>query len=248
MKTISYFFLFVFALTTNNIFSQISGISASKLVVINAETVPESKIEFEPSFGFSVSVEDSLQISSDFGFRFTYGLNSKTEVGISLPVNMSGINWGLKYNAVNYNNLSVGIIAGIENALIVNNSNEPKYGTFFKSYAAGLVSTYQINKKLSIDFDTQIQNKFHYSKQDFHWFFNSEIGYYIPSGLQFVTGIQYEYKPFHENEKYNFIINNGITVEKAENFILVLNFPYQFKTKNTPSSVGFATALTILID
>ncbi len=248
MKTVKYLFPVFFILTTNNLFSQISGISASKLAVINAETVPENKIEFEPAFDFLIINSDSLQTASGFNFRFTYGLNSKTEIGISVPVSMSGINWGLKYNAVNYNKLSVGIIAGIENTLIVNNSNDPDYVAFFKSYAAGLVSTYQINNKLSVDFDTQVQNKFHYSEQDFHWFFNSEIGYYISDGLQFVTGFQYEYKPFHKNEKYNFIINSGITVEKAENFILVLNFPYQFRTKQTPGAAGFAMALTILIN
>jgi len=134
--------LFVITLTllSFNLFSQVGGISASKLVVINAETVPSNKIEFEPSFGFNVSKNDSLKVNSDFGFRFTYGLNSKTEVGIFVPLHLNSVNWGIKYHAVNFNKLSLGMIAGIENALIVNNSEEGKISSLFTSYAGGTVS------------------------------------------------------------------------------------------------------------
>ncbi len=235
-------------LFSQNIFSQTGGISASKLVVINTETVQANKIEFEPAFNILIQNSDSLITSSDFGFRFTYGLNNKTEIGISLPVNMQGINWGIKYHIIDFNKLSFGMIAGIENALIVNNSNELKSRIFFKSYAGGIVSSYQINDKLSIDFDGQIENHFHYSKQDFHLFFNSEIGYFITDGLQLVSGIQYGNNPLTEIHENNLTLNSGMTVEKAKNFILVLNFPYQFKSKQSPSAFGFALALTILID
>ena len=112
----------IIILFSQNAFSQISGISASKLVVINTETVPANKIEFEPSFNILIQKSDSMPISSDFGFRFTYGLNNKTEIGISLPINMQGINWGIKYQLAHFDKLSFGMIAGIENALIVNNS------------------------------------------------------------------------------------------------------------------------------
>ena len=229
-------------------FSQTGGISASKLVVINTETVPANKIEFEPAFNILIQNSDSLRTSSDFGFRFTYGLNNKTEIGISLPVNMQAISWGVKYNLANFNRLSFGMIAGIENALIVNNSKELKTSTFFNSYTGGIVSSYQINDKLSIDFDGQIENHFHYSKQDFNLFLNSEIGYFITDGLQLVSGIQYGNNPLTEIHENNLTLNSGMTVEKAKNFILVLNFPYQFKSKQLSSAFGFALALTILID
>ncbi len=235
-------------LYSKNIFSQVGGISASKLVVINTETVPASKIEFEPSFGFSVSKNDSLITNSDFGFRFTYGLNQKTEIGITLPVNMSGLNLGIKYNAFNFNKLSLGMIAGIENILIVNNSKEGKIGSLFNSYAGGIVSTYQFNDKLSIDFSGQFQNHFEVDKTDFNSFLNSEIGYFVSDGLQLVTGLQYENHHILNIQENYFTINSGITVEKAKNFILVVNIPYQFKNKYSASSIGFAMALTILIE
>lgn len=245
IKLITTIFLILFS---NNLFSQISGISASKLVAINTETVPGNEIEFEPSFNFSISKDDSLQTNSNFGFRFTYGLNDRTEAGISLPMNMNGINWGIKYHALNFHKLSVGFIAGIENALIVNNVNELNSQPFFKSYAGGIVSTFQINEKLSIDFNSQIQNQFHYSKQDFHISVNSEIGYFVSEGLQLAGGFQYGKNPLYHIPENSFILNSGMTIEKAKNFILVLNFPYQLKTKQLPSSFGFAMALTILIN
>lgn len=245
IKLIPVIFLILFS---NNIFSQIGGISASKLVVINTETVPKNKIEFEPSFNFSISNSDSLQTNSNFGFRFTYGLNDKTEIGISLPINMKGLNWGIKYHAIDISKISLGIIAGIENALIVNKNMEADLSVFLKSYAAGITSTYQINNKLSIDFDSQVQSHFHYSKQDFHLFINSELGYFIKEGLQLAGGLQYGNNPLCHTPENSLIFNSGLTVEKAENFILVLNFPYQFKIKQSNASIGFAMALTILID
>lgn len=245
IKHIPVIFLIFFS---NNLFSQISGISASKLVVINTETVPKNKIEFEPAFNFSISNSDSLQTNSNFGFRFTYGLNDKTEIGISLPINMNGVNWGIKYHAIDIRRLSLGIIAGIENTLFVNNFTEADLPVFFKSYATGFTSTYQISNKLSIDFDSQVQSHFHYSKQDFHLFINSELGYFIKDGLQLAGGFQYGNNPLFYSPENSLIFNSGLTVEKAENFILVLNFPYQFKIKQSNASIGFAMALTILID
>ncbi len=233
---------------SQNVFSQVGGISASKLVVINTETVPVNKIEFEPSFGIFVSESDSLKTNSDFDFRFTYGLNSKTEIGIFIPLNLNTLNWGIKYRVLEFNKLSVGIYAGIMNALIVNNPNDTKISSLFATYAGGITSTYQFNDKISIDFSGQFQNHFDAGKQDYNSFINSEIGYFIYDGLQFVTGLQYENHHILNSSENKFTVNTGITVEKATNFILVLNFPYQFKTKQTSSSIGFAMALTILID
>jgi len=241
-------FVITFILFSFNLFSQVGGISASKLVVINAETVPANKIEFEPSFGFNVSKNDSLNMSSDFGFRFTYGLNSKTEIGIFIPLHLSSVNWGIKYQTFNFNKLSLGMIAGIENALIVNNSKEGKISSLFTSYAGGIISTYQFNNKLSIDFSGQFQNHFEADKIDFNSFLNSEIGYFVSDGLQLVTGLQYENHHILNTRENYFTINSGITVEKAKNFILVVNIPYQFKNKYTSQTIGFLMALTILID
>lgn len=249
MNKIKLFFVIsLIILFSQNIFSQIGGISASKLIVINAETVPANKIEFEPSFGFTVSKNDSLITNSDFGFRFTYGLNSKTEIGIFVPLNLNTLNWGIKYHAFDFNNLSLGIIAGIENALIVNNSKEVKFSSFFTTYAGGITSGFRFNDKMSMDFSGQFQNHFEADKIDFNSFFNSEIGYFVFDGFQLITGLQYENHHILNTRENYFTINSGITVEKAKNFILVLNFPYQFKTKHTPASIGFAMALTILIE
>ncbi len=248
MNSIKSLFVITLTLLSFSLFSQIGGISASKLVVINTETVPQNKIEFEPSFSFSIPNSDSLQTSSDFNFRFTYGLNKKTEIGISLPISMSELNLGIKYLAINFNNLSFGIIAGIKNALIVNKSEKSKNTSFFNSYAAGIVSTYQISNKMSLDFSGQFQNHFEADKPDFNSFLNSEIGYFVSDGLQLVTGLQYENHHILNTRENYFTINSGITVEKAENFILVINIPYRFKNKYSASSIGFAMALTILIE
>ncbi len=231
-----------------NIYSQTYGISASKLSAINAKTVLKDKIEFEPSFGFSVFMTDSLPVYSDLGFRFTYGLTSKTEMGIVIPVNLSTLNWGIKYNAVNFKQYSVAFIAGIQNSLNSDNQSQEKTVSLFHSYSGGAAFTYLINKKMSVDFTCQLQSKFHHSHKDLIVFFNFETGYFITNGLQFVTGICYNRDFTHKQYAENITINSGITLEKAKNFILVLNFPYQLKNRYSPASIGFALALTMLIE
>jgi len=248
MKKIKITTSFLLIFLSFNLYSQISGISASKLVVINSETVPTNNIEFEPSFNFSVSKQDSLITNSGFGFRFSYGLNSKTEIGISIPVNLNTLNWGIKYHLHDYNKISTALIAGIQNSLIVNESENNNYMSLFNSFSTGTAITYKINNKISIDIDNQFQTYFYNPEKNYNIFLNSEIGYFISEGLQLACGLQYGNNHLYGNVYNELIINSGITVEKAENFILVMNFPYKVKNTNTASAIGFNMALTVLID
>jgi len=43
-------------------------------------------------------------------------------------------------------------------------------------------------------------------------------------------------------------LNAGITIERAENFIVVLNTPIDVLGKNIEKFIGFGFALTILIE
>ncbi len=248
MKKLIFVLLLPFVFISENTYSQTAGISASKLSAVNATTVLEDKIEFEPSFGFSVFMTDSLPVYSDLGFRFTYGLTSKTEMGIVIPVSLNTLNWGIKYNAVNFKQYSVVFIAGFQNSLNSDNQSQEKTASLFYSYSGGAAFTYLVSEKVSIDFTGQLQGKFHYSHQDLTVFLNSEAGYFITDGLQLVTGICYNKDFTHKQYAENIIINSGVTLENAKNFILVLNFPYKLKNKNSPASIGFALALTMLIE
>ena len=249
--------------------AQVGGISASKLATLCTETVPYKSIEFEPMFSFSYSNQlwdkdgkleyafssrDSIIVSSEFGFRFSYGVLKNLEIGVAAPAAMSSLSWGAKYRIPLGEKYCCGILAGFNlplgNGIFSKNS---QYSDVTPSIAGGIVTTFNIiEEKLCIDFDVQYQK---YVKQvdDKHLgdiFLNSDIGYFITKNIQMVAGINYSETRFEQkmNNSYLLTLNTGLTIECAENFILVLNAPFDLAGKNVYKSKGFGMALTILIN
>ena len=62
--------------------------------------------------------------------------------------------------------------------------------------------------------------------------------------------MNYFYKDLDDsnNSSQLFTLNPGIAIEKAENFILVINSPFDLFGKNEYKTVGFGLALTIILD
>ena len=84
----------------------------------------------------------------------------------------------------------------------------------------------------------------HY-QQDY--FINTDLGYYIINKIQLVSGFNFSFTD-GDITQYQLIFNPGVTIEKANNFILVMQLPYAVSGKNTYQSSGFGMALTIMID
>ena len=93
-------------------FSQVGGISNSKLTVVCSEVIPYKTLEFEPAMGFgwsakqwdsdkklinSFASDDMSSVFSEYGYRMTYGLAKGVEIGINLPSDISSTSWGIKY-------------------------------------------------------------------------------------------------------------------------------------------------------
>ena len=249
--------------------AQIGGLSASKLATLCTETVPAKSIEFEPLFtinftenawdnagnNFSIFPQnDSINISSSFGFRFTYGVVDNLETGISVPIDMSSIQYGIKYQIpLSNQDVRFGVMTGF-NAPLGNKTISKKSNTINESASivAGIINTYHISEKLCVDTDIQYQ-VFTRKTLDYHKcniFVNSDIGYFVGKDVQLVLGFNYFYTDNNNHllDEYKLTINPGLTIERAKNFILVLNFPYDLKGKNTQQSFGCGMALTILID
>lgn len=249
-------------------FAQIGGISASKLTTLCTQPVPVKAIEFEPTFGFSYSNEmwnetgkliktfetkDSVATSSKFGFRFSYGAIKNLEIGLTLPVDISSINCGMKYKLPFGNKVSFALLTGfnfpVGNQILSKNYRRSENTA---TYIGGLIMTYNFNEKLSIDADAQyqkyIKNISEKHKNDI--FINTEIGYFIADNIQFVIGLNNFFTTFENSNSNSFLIslNPGITIERAENFILVLNTPIDLTGKNTDKTAGFGLALTININ
>ncbi|MCD6366312.1 MAG: transporter [Bacteroidales bacterium] len=250
-------------LGTINLQAQVGGISASKLVTICTETVPANGIEFEPSFYFNSSSmawsdagkkqsifsnTDSSQIKSGFAFRFSYGLTKNLETGVTVSGNMTIANWGFKYHFLNKKKTSLAIIGGI-NTPLGNRTTDKNNKSTENVLASGLVMTLNFSEKFNMDADIQYQQ--HLFEQAGHhhqdFFFNTDLGYYLVDKVQVVSGFNFSFAD-GDITQYQLIFNPGVTVEKADNFILVMQFPYTVLGKNSCQSFGFGMALTIMID
>lgn len=258
------FFISLFLSASLNIKAQTGGLSASKLATLCAGTVPAKTIEFEPAFAVFFSDKmwnksrklepvfaqsDSIAINSAFGFRFTYGFFENFEAGISLPVNFESFSLGIKYKLPwKVKMFNLGLLAGVN----MNLGNKRVYGKIkfvnqHLSFPLGIVLSYHNGKKFG--FDTDVQYQFSANNKINDLFINADIGYYITENIQPVIGLNYVSNNFKENKLCSdlMIINPGITIENAKNFILVISFPYGILGKNVMKPNGISFALTVLI-
>ena len=252
-------FLLLTTVIATQLQAQVGGVSNSKIVTLNCATVEQSKLEFEPAF-FVVkyskfynnnkltnyfSTSDSVFTSAGMGFRFTYGLGSKTEIGVSIPSDISDIAVGLKYHVLSKGKYDAALIAGYNYNVPFGRSDKILHR--YSSYVVGIINSFQISDKLSVDTDIQIHGS-QYLKGtpfDYNYFFNTDAGYYLTSGLQLCAGFSYS----HQNSSsiiaaQALMFNPGITIETGKNFVLILSVPNTVWGKNTDKVYGFAFALT----
>ncbi|MBT6688052.1 MAG: hypothetical protein HN704_09535 [Bacteroidetes bacterium] len=249
-------------------YSQVGGLSASKLGTLCADVVPVQTIEFEPFFEFSstsnifdnngekkalFSTKDSIQFFSSMGFRFSYGLFKNFEIGVSLPVDVSTISFGAKYKLPFERKFSAGLLAGY-NTIIGNSVYQKKKSIYAETPAmiAGIITTYEFSDKFSFDFNAQFHKHIYtiIGGHNYGYSLSSDFGYYIIEDVNFIIGANYSQNKFDDigNDSYLLTINPGIAIEKAKNFILVLNTPLSLLGKNEYKTSGFGLALTIMLD
>ena len=249
-------------------YSQVEGISASKLGTYCAETISATSIEFEPAFNLALSTQrfddhgtkqnlflssDSIQQFSSFGFRFTYGLFKDFEIGVSLPIDISTLSVGAKYKLPFKSTPQFGIFAGY-NAILGNEVYVRKNAVHESTSSVGLgfIISHDFSDKFGLDINAQYHKHFHTTVGGHSQGFtiSTDIGYYLFEDISFIVGFVYSYDNNHNFIKQSnlFTFNPGIAIEKAKNFILVLNAPIDIIGKNEYQTVGFGLALTILLN
>lgn len=262
------YIIIIFVFNLNIGFSQIGGLSASKLSTFCVETVPNKSIEFEPAFTFALSTnyfdkkgniqnlfltEDSIQHFSSTGLRFSYGLFKNFEIGVTLPVDISTLSLGVKYSLLTQTKLRFGLMAGYNG--VYGNDVYVKRNRMHEStssYSLGVIFSSKFSDKLSLDFNAQYQN--HINKtvngDGKEVFLSTDIGYYLIDNVNFISGFNYFFRDndFDGQDAFLFTFNPGIAIEKGDRFILVLNAPIDLFGKNEYKTNGFGLALTILLN
>jgi|YNPMSStandDraft_2_1061718.scaffolds.fasta_scaffold02658_2 hypothetical protein len=252
-----------FILSTNLAYSQIGGISGSKLSAVCIDVVNAKTIEFEPSFVATKSsgywndrkeliLNDSVSIFSNMYFRTTYGLNDRIEVGITFPVNLSLIQLGSK--VIFYQNewngiagaFGMNIPAGSKNYLkgehSINNST---------SLGLGIIYSADLFNNASIDFNIQT-NKYLSNTNKLHeidYLINFDFGYYLfQKQLQLIFGVSYAKNIYKNWNSHLLTVYPGFTLETGKNFIIVLSTPIDVTGRNSNNRVGLNLALTLTIN
>ena len=156
-------FLFIILFSSTGSIAQISGISASKLIVPNTETVKVGIFEFEPSFIIANSSKcfnstgnvekiGGRYLNSSLNFRITFGLRDNIELGTSFSSTVEEICVGAKYRMVDLEKYSFGLIAGIN--FPAGNKFQPDTLTDNAShqhFSIGSIFTYDFSEKFSLD-------------------------------------------------------------------------------------------------
>jgi len=220
--------------------AQISGISGNKISSFSYDPIPFKKVEFEPTFSTTFTTDvwtdqdvviDSLpnvSISSNMYWRVTYGLNKRTELGLSAPNNLNTINLAAK-------------VWLTENAEYYNNQYKH---LSYSLLGYGIVSSFQLNPKNQIDVNLQVQHGFNDLNPN-QLYLNADFGsYFLRDDLFIIIGAGYQQNLDSENPSNKFTIYPGFALETGKQFLFVINSQHDLFGRNNTKTWGLNVALT----
>jgi len=245
-----------FALTTQ-LPAQIGGLSASKLTVTNATTLPTGTFDFEPAFSVyhcaniflpdgSMNSLNGSQYSSSMFIRITAGLAEKFEAGAIFSPSLEQISTGMKYTVFGAEKVSIAMISGatlpagnrfISDSLIDNEHHA--------TLSLGSVATYAVNDKASFDV------VFSFTRIIGEHPFHSVLSYGVGSGYFFSENFQgiLEVTGFSNlgdgvySSKLSVV--PGFTYTISSKLLLVLGWQADLIGKNENAGFGYFGAFTI---
>ncbi len=233
-------FVILFTVIVISLKAQIGGLSASKLANYNTSPVALHTIEFEPAFAINrTEIADTALFGNSFGFRFTYGLSKNIESGFVVPVDVSCLQYGIKYKIFQSKKISAALMSGVNFDFTRKN--------YLKNLGLGSIVTLDYTDKISSDFNLAFVDDFNGQGFDYQVLAGADNGVYI-GNVQYILGLNYLYLRQKNNFSQNLFLSPGITVEPAHNFLFVISLPVSVYRKNDVFSSGFTFALTITID
>lgn len=246
------------------VFSQVGGISNSKLGSVSVAVIGNKKIEFEPGFYHArsskywdddgdldniYSTGDSSRAVTGMNFRFTYGLWDRLEIGVSISTDLAVSSWGARFVAFQNKKIGVAVIAGA-NIPFGNREidNKTRFSELLTSVGGGGVFTASLTDNLSIDFVAQYMTflKKTDNNSKGSWYFNSEMGYYFfKRQLQIIAGLGYQDAVFESFTSQILTVYPGITIETGKNYVIVISAPFDIYGVNALKNAGINFALTL---
>ena len=251
LYTLSILFILLFS---GQCIAQISGINTDKLAAINATTLQEALLEFEPTYSYSRSLgffdqEGSYKdyagiiIGSALSFRATYGVNENWEIGANVSTQVNSLSLGTKYHLLGNDKFGLGVFAGINSDI----TNGPRtLSSLERQYVLGLASHYHFSELLSINTSFQYQDSRDYLGSDL--FINSEFGYYINDVVMLIAGFglsKYSNSGLASSSLFSFY--PGFNYEKKK-FNIALQSQFDLTGKNINSNNGISISITQILN
>lgn len=256
MRKFRQMFLMFFLIFAGMGFSQICGISGSKLTVPDAGTIVPGVFEFEPSLTvtsysscynqlWDVEKFSASTVQSCLSFRMTMGINENIEIGSAFPATADIIAIGSKIRITNSEEFSFTFASGVQ--LPANNTSENdsallplNYG-----YSAGIINSIVLSEDATIDVilsGTIFTAADHYNKL---FAYGAAYGHYISDKICAVfelTGVSTFNGALHSTR---LAAAPGFTYLFSERLLFVLGFQYDFAGKNDYRTRNILTAFTM---
>ena len=245
------------------LWSQIGGISGSKLASYCVNVVDHKRLEFEPGV-YSLNsgafwdnnsnllnyfqTPDSLITKCGMYIRLTYGLWNKLEFGVSIDSDLHNSSWGMRYVIFQKEKLGLAAISGINFPLAnkLQNKNISLENTT-RSFGGGLVATYNFNDRFSADLNYQYMIPFSLEQLNYgtQHISNIDLGYYMENKhFQLIGSLGYAYNAEENFTSEVLTLCYGFTIE-TDKFIFVFGFPHNIYGRNATKNKGLIVAVTL---
>jgi len=251
-------FVFSYVLLTG----QIGGITGSKINSFNHMPIDLGKAEFEPTYNYlqyskqwdddgklqdAFASSDSLGYDVSLNLRMAYTFTTRLEFGCNLGIDYS--NWSAKYALGTFGKVGLGVMAGANfpygfSEINKKNREADQIGT----YGLGLIFSYEINDKSSVDFNAQWQDYFqsNIENPNADQFLSVDYGYYVGDVL-FMGSLFYQRSEFDNLNSYRLTFMPGISFEMKQAYMVVPNLSFDLLGKNIEKTLGFSVSFTMTL-
>jgi hypothetical protein len=251
------YLLIIVLILTNYIYSQVSGISGSKLCISDANTVAKGTFEFEPSIlifktSNEFSDDGSLKylngenISSSMALRITAGLTDNFELGVTFPSSVEQISLGAKYTFIQTEDESIALISGISipagNRFIPDTLKDNDYHNTLS--IGGVFSSVPFE---NFHLECAVAYTRIFGQNNFNNLISYGIstGYFLGSKIQPIielTGFS-TYNTIHYSDKLSF--NYGVTIAINDRLLVLAGSQIDLLGQNEQKGVSYFSAFTI---
>lgn len=252
----SFFLLFGY-----NVVAQISGISGTKISSFSYNPVPHKTVEFEPTLSsiFAKAYwadtgerkdfdNDQFVVSSNIYWRISYGLNKRTELGLSATNNLSSINLGAKVWLINNEKTNFSAMFGYNIPL----GNDTYAGDDYKhisfsNIGYGVIASFEFDAKNQLDVNFQIQHGFN-DLNPAQLFINTDFGsYFLRDDLFVIFGVSYQQSIAGNINSNKLTIYPGLALETGKQFAFAVNSQHDLFGRNSFKTWGLNIVLTTVI-